>query len=136
MFDPRDAILSERTYSLGEIIENTNDENLLVTATPENDSDVVEGTIIRIPLKPLVLLGNRGNNLIIANSQQIIALKKYINNQYRLSDLKYLDNSYCVLFKDLHPGIRRRILETTVQTYCVSLNASPEIQQDIIKRLT
>ncbi len=137
MLDPSQIYLDKRTLSIGELLSK--DRN--ITYASKNDhtefnSDVVESVLVRVPLRPLVVLGSDDSVYTVVNTFQFNSIVNYYLNLYKLSNLKYLDERFNCTFEEMHIAFRRRILETNVEVITIPHYTPENIKADIIRRLT
>jgi hypothetical protein len=106
-------------------------------------SRLVESLLIRIPLPAFYLdelppeAGQLTQRLAVVDGvQRLTALDRFINKQeFKLSDLEFLDQLNGRGFDELEPALKRRILEAKLVAYVVESGTPPAAKLNIFKRI-
>ncbi|QNM89761.1 DUF262 domain-containing protein [Aliarcobacter cryaerophilus] len=99
-------------------------------------SRLIESMLIQIPL-PIFYLDARDEDrwIVIDGLQRLTTIFKFIDNEFKLSNLEYLKNLNGVSFKNLDRKFQRRILECQLQCNKIRPNTPPNIAFNIFQRI-
>lgn len=140
MFDCNKAQIEVRNFTVVELITKYHDKLIDSNSIDENclDSKVVESILIRLPIKPMVVIKgvvNGSYKFEILNNKEISSILNYIGGKFRLADLLYTDNFE--FYSDLSNPLRRRILNTNLTFHMIDADVTEddELYKDLISRL-
>lgn len=94
-------------------------------------SNLIESMMLQFPISDFVFYGY---DFCINGFNRFQAIKEFVENEFSLVGLKYLEINEGLFFDDLAPWIQRRIMQydcdiKKIQPYCTS-----DIKEDLIKR--
>ena len=133
-----DYTLAQIETSLSNLGELIRDYNLLSNSSLDKscqDSKEIETVLIRLPIKPLVLMErNAGkSDWVIINPSQISSILNYIKDDFNLSNLKYLDING--KYSEIEPMFKRRLQQATLTLHILPYHMPSNILEDVLDRL-
>ena len=139
---PIDIDISYNDYSVAKLLEMIKDEQIVFSTRDWwgtlKQSDMVESSIVRIPMKQVIMYYedlNSDTMIIGDGNQRLKALSNFINNSFTLEDMKYIEELEGKKYDDLQRHIQRRILETRGPTYVIRRGTPTDVLKDILHRL-
>lgn len=112
-------------------------------------SRLIESILLRIPLPAFYFSTNeRGSYQIVDGIQRINVINKFINGEFKLTDLEYLEDCKDCFFSEKHDKSKskskrkyldkkyvRRVLETQLTINVIDPQTPTQVKYDIFKRL-
>lgn len=122
-------------YNLGELVLSPDYQRNFVWNAKQK-SRLIESMLIQIPL-PIFYLDARDEDrwIVIDGLQRLTTIFKFINNEFKLSNLEYIKNLNGINFKNLDRKFQRRILECQLQCNKIRPNTPPNIAFNIFQRI-
>jgi hypothetical protein len=104
--------------------------------TKEKASKLIESILMNFPI-PLLYLKEQqdGKWLIVDGIQRILAILKFYQNQYELTNLEILTEFESMRFQDLPPQAKRLINLSIMHIVLIRRNSNPNIIFNMVKRL-
>ncbi|HIF9295555.1 TPA: DUF262 domain-containing protein [Photobacterium damselae] len=99
-------------------------------------SELIESVLLGIPI-PLIYLFEDENGVrqVIDGKQRITALKKFTNNEFRLSNLKMLGNLNHKSFSEIDPYLQAKIEDYQLHTYVIQPPTPEYVKFNIFDRV-
>jgi len=122
-------------HDLGELILSPDYQRNFVWKAKQK-SRLIESMLIQIPL-PIFYIDARDEDrwIVIDGLQRLTTIFKFINNEFKLSNLEYLQNLKGKNFKSLDRKFQRRILECQLQCNKIRPNTPSNIAFNIFQRI-
>lgn len=104
--------------------------------TAKQKSRLIESILINIPL-PIFYIDARNEDkwIVIDGLQRLTSIFKFMDNEFKLTNLEYLKNLNGKKFKDLDRKFQRRIDECQLLCNRIRPNTPPEIAFNIFQRI-
>lgn len=101
-------------------------------------SKFIESLILGLPI-PYIFAAdsreNEGRMEIVDGSQRIRTLEAFLNNKFRLTDLKKLDKLNDFRFEDFPISEQRRLRRKTIRLITLTAKATREIRKEMFERI-
>lgn len=101
-------------------------------------SKFIESLILGLPI-PYIFASdskeNEGRMEIVDGSQRIRTLDAFLNNKFRLTDLKKLDTLNGFRFEDFPVSEQRRLRRKTIRLITLSAKATREVRKEMFERI-
>ena len=99
-------------------------------------SRLVESVLLNVPIPPCYLSENEDCELdVIDGQQRIFSLYRFVENQFKLSNLEALDELNGLRFFELPSKEQRKIRTHTLRCVVITNESHPEIKFDVFERL-
>ena len=99
-------------------------------------SRLVESILLNVPIPPCYLSQNEEFELdVIDGQQRIYSLFRFVENQFRLKDLKVLVELNGMRFFELSSKLQRQLTTHTLRCVLITNQSHPEIKFDVFERL-
>jgi hypothetical protein len=103
---------------------------------PEDKAELVESVLMGLPLPIFYFSQDKYGNLIVVDGRQrLTALFSYMNDGYKLKNLKILPNVNDRKFSELSPAQRARIEDFQIQAHVIMPPTPDRIKFDIFDRV-
>ena len=89
--------------------------------------------MLGVPMPPLFAftLDETGNMELIDGVQRLTTIKEFVDNKFKITNLKLLENLNNYRFKDLHPSRQRKFKDLGLRIFVFSEKANEGIRADI-----
>ena len=105
-------------------------------------SRLIESIMLRIPLPNFYMAQDRSGVLqVIDGLQRLTVIRHFLNNKFRLKNLKYLREEEGKFFRDRDPDqsidqrYRKRIMQTQIMVNIIDPQTPMDVKFDIFKRI-
>jgi len=99
-------------------------------------SRFIESILLKVPIPPCYLSQNEDFELdVIDGQQRIYSLYRYVNNQFKITDLEILKEFNQYRFHQLPFKTQRQIMTYTLRLIVITNESHPEIKFDVFERL-
>ena len=99
-------------------------------------SRLVESVLLNVPIPPCYLSENEDCEFdVIDGQQRIFSLYRFVENQFKLSNLEALDELNGLRFFELPSKEQRKIRTHTLRCVVITNESHPEIKFDVFERL-
>lgn len=99
-------------------------------------SRLVESILLNVPIPPCYLSQNEDFELeVIDGQQRLYSIYRFVENQFKLTNLEVLKDLNGLRFFELQPKIRRQFQTHTLRLVAVTKDSHPEIKFDVFQRL-
>jgi hypothetical protein len=105
-------------------------------------SRLIESIMLRIPLPNFYMAQDHSGVLqVIDGLQRLTVIRHFLNNQFRLKNLKYLREEEGKFFRDRDPSqaidqrYRKRIMQTQIMVNIIDPQTPMDVKFDIFKRI-
>ena len=97
----------------------------------------IESLMLGVPMPPLFAftLDETGNMELIDGVQRLTTIKEFVDNKFKITNLKLLENLNNYRFKDLHPSRQRKFKDLGLRIFVFSEKANEGIRADIYNRI-
>jgi hypothetical protein len=152
-YDPEKIRVDPKNFSIHQIYEMMISESSDIDLTPDfqrnfvwNDitrkSRLIESVLLRIPL-PVFYFSQNDEGLlnVVDGVQRLTVLKQFMNNEFKLRNLEYLDQfNGCYFNKGkqherLTPKYVRRLMQTQITANIIDPSSPAKVKFDIFKRI-
>tara|TARA_R110000868_G_scaffold1253_9_gene9729 strand:+ start:374 stop:1465 length:1092 start_codon:yes stop_codon:yes gene_type:complete len=99
-------------------------------------SRLIESILLNVPIPPCYLSQNQEFELdVIDGQQRLYSIYRFLENQFRLSDLEVLKDYNGLRFFELPDKIQRQLETHTIRCVLITNESHPEIKFDVFERL-
>lgn len=99
-------------------------------------SRLVESILLNVPIPPCYLSQNEDYELdVIDGQQRIYSLFRFVENQFKLRDLKVLTELNGLHFFELSSKLQRQLATHSLRCVLITNQSHPEIKFDVFERL-
>ncbi|HEU4964521.1 MAG TPA: DUF262 domain-containing protein [Bacilli bacterium] len=141
---PEDIRIESRTYSLKYLYEQVKGEEITLSLRDHSShhwrklqrSEIIESVLIGLPMTPIYLFENESGIFhVIEGVQRLQSLLSYIDNRFKLTNLKMLPqyNGFC--FTDLPHGLQYKLMQSQVQVHMLDARTPKVFLLEIFSRL-
>jgi hypothetical protein len=103
---------------------------------PDRCSQFIESIIMNVPIPPIYFAEEIDNSwLVIDGLQRLMSIKKYYENEYKLTNLEIIEELKGFKFKDLPPKAKSILKDGLLRINVIKQESHPDIKYDIFMRL-
>ncbi|WP_337239656.1 DUF262 domain-containing protein [Proteus faecis] len=136
--------IAKDQYSVYELLRKEQQQRVLLAPDfQRNDvwsrrdkSELIESVLMGIPV-PLIYMFENENGVrqVVDGKQRITALKQFLNNEYKLSELIMLSNLSNKKFNELDPLLQSRLEDYQIAVYVIQPPTPEEVKFSIFERV-
>lgn len=147
-YGPDDIFVENKPFSLRQIVDLI--ENGDIELTPDfqrnfvwdhtRQSKLIESVLLGLPLPSIYLSQYKDGRLTVVDGlQRLTTIKRFLNNEFKLTNLEYLvncnDKTFAELESVLSPLRYRRFGQTQVMCFVIDYRSPSQLKFDLFRRL-
>lgn len=136
--------IAKDQYSVFELLRKEKQQRIVLTPDFQRHdvwnntdrSELIESVLLGIPI-PLIYLFEDENGVrqIVDGKQRITALKRFVNNEFKLVNLKMLPNLVSKTFAEIEPYLQAKLEDYQLNTYVIQPPTPEYVKFNIFERV-
>lgn len=102
----------------------------------ETQNNLIESLMIRIPINTFCFEAMKNVKYVVVDGwNRLNTIESFMNSKIELCNMEHMNKYEGYLYSELPSYIKRRIKESNISVYIISLNTPENIKNNIVKRI-